>query len=309
MIPRFGEANRKLNMMFALANLYLADKHGLLPDSVRFANEKRELSTGNSAPQPWHYLFKPIARCCLNCCKGERRMRVVDAVWEQRNLGVTCYEISITGNDELGVIKSAYDGVEEQDYMVVKIASTNSPAVRFFQEQGYSFIETAITMIHRMRDFPLNEKLKALCEQCSWSMMQEADLEVLNRQIDKGIFKTDRVCLDPVFTKEQAQNRYKMWIKDVLDRGGEVYKVVYRGESIGFFCEPLAGVYDGYEEQGLGLCVQYAGLQNAVMHGKKIATTHISGNNPAVLRIMQSLGFQVKSIEYVFVKHPNAKAE
>ncbi len=203
-------------------------------------------------------------------------MRVVDAVWEQRNLGVTCYEISVAGNETLEDIKSAYEMLEEKEYMVVKIASTNYSAVRYFQEKGYVFVETAITMIHHMKDFPLDNKLKKLCEQCSWSIMDESDLEELDQQIDKGIFKTDRVYLDPAFTKEQAAYRYKMWVQDVLAAKKDLFKVVYQGESIGFFCEPLAGVYDGYEGLGMGLCVQYAGLQNSVLKGKRTATTHIS---------------------------------
>lgn len=65
--------------------------------------------------------------------------------------------------------------------------------------------------------------------------MDTNDLDVLLNEIRDGMFRTDRVCLDPHFSPVQAANRYEGWISDELDRGSQTYKLTYKDSSIGFF--------------------------------------------------------------------------
>lgn len=240
-------------------------------------------------------------------------MKIIDAVWEQRNLGVTCYEVRLENNDNLKDVIVSYKELQEKQYMVVKVPSSRFDLSHYIQKQGYEFIEAAITLKHDLKQITIPDRLMRVCEKCTWERMNESDLQTLSNEVKKKIFKTDRIYIDPRFTEEQAARRYDLWIKDLVKKGDVPYKVIYDKNVVGFFLnkeiEPdiydglLAATYSAYEGTGMGYCVQYAGIQSAADKGAKGYMGHISGNNPAVLRVLLSLGFSIKGIEYIYIKH------
>lgn len=240
-------------------------------------------------------------------------MQVIDAYWEERNLGVSCFEIKIGFRDSLEEIKRQYEELKERQYMVVKVLSSRPDILPFFQQKGFSFCETAITLEHNLRSIEVPKRLRKIFGKCSWVQMVEEDIHFLHDQVHKNVFKTDRVYMDPAFTEEQAARRYDCWIKDLIRDGNIPYKVLFQGETVGFFLnkEVKAGVYDGllaatysdFEGSGMGYCIQYAGLKYAVECGASKYFGHVSANNPTVLKMLLSMGFSVKEMEYVFIKH------
>lgn len=162
-------------------------------------------------------------------------MKIVDAVWEQRNLGVTCYEITFDNRDSLDDIKARWDELTDRQYLVFKVPPKRADIVAYIQSRGFRFIEAAMTFSCDLRNWTLDEKFKPFCDQCTYAPMNDADIEIMFTEIKKGIFKTDRVYLDPYFTHEQAAQRYVNWAKDLIERGVTPYKVMYQGEPVGFF--------------------------------------------------------------------------
>lgn len=247
-------------------------------------------------------------------------MKIIDAFWEKRNLGVTCYELQMNLTDGLKEVEEKLESLKERQYMVAKIPSARYDLVQLFQNKGYTFIETAIKLEYNYKKLgyklpDMAKGLKKICDRCSRAVMDESELFRLSSEIKKGIFKTDRIYIDPEFTHEQAARRYDLWVKDLVKQGNIPHKVLFDGETVGFFinreCAPktydgmLAGVYSGYEGTGMGYCIQYAGILDALQRGMDKYIGHISGNNPAVLKIMVSLNFPIKELEYVFIKHNN----
>lgn len=240
-------------------------------------------------------------------------MRIVDAVWEKRNLGVDCYEFHVETKDSLESVKESYRSIEERQYMVARVPSSRYDITAFFQEEGYNFIESAITLEHNLKEIKIPPRLARICSKCSWEKMNEADIAVLSSEIHKNIFKTDRIYIDPAFTEKQAAQRYDYWMKDLIREGNIPYKVLFAEESVGFFLNRemdrhifdglLAGTYSNYEGSGMGYCIQYAGIRFAADKGAAGYIGHVSGNNPAVLKVLLSIGFRVKEIEYIFIKH------
>lgn len=240
-------------------------------------------------------------------------MKVIDAYWETRNLGVSCYEIRLEAGDKLEDVISAYMQLEQRQYIVVKIPSFRYDMAQFIQGQGYQFVEAAITLVHNLKDIQIPKRLSRICRQCSWQPMSEAELAELSHEINKNIFKTDRIYIDPQFSKELAARRYDLWVQDLVKAGDIPYKVMYQGNIVGFFLNRLidekvydgllAATYEAYEGTGMGYCIQYAGLMSAVERGARKYIGHISGNNPGVLRILLSIGFSIKEIDYIFIKH------
>lgn len=240
-------------------------------------------------------------------------MRIINANWEERNLGVTCYELHIEGKDNLEKIKEAYEGIAEKQYMVVRIPSSKYEFVDFFQNKNYIFIEAAVTLEHELQNINIPKRIQKVCDKCSWKLMNEEELSQLSKEVYKNIFKTDRIYIDPMFTRRQAAQRYDFWIKDLVCAGNTPYKVTYAGETVGFFLNKeittdvydglLAATYSAYEGSGMGYCIQYAGIRSAIERGAGKYIGHVSANNPEVLKVLLSIGFSIKTIEYIFVKH------
>lgn len=230
-------------------------------------------------------------------------LKIIDAVWEKRNLGVTCYEILFEPKDELDEIKNAWTKFSERQYLVFKVPTNRVDIVDYLQRQGCWFIEISMSFQCDLSDWKLSDKLKPLCEQCTWSKMNDEDLQVMFNEIDKNIFKTDRIYLDPYFTHQQAAQRYINWTRDSLERGAVGWKVMYQGEVVGFSLGALGGVYSKFEGTGMGLMIQYAQIQRDIADGKKICRGDYSSNNTEMLNILYALNKKLKDMRYVFVKH------
>lgn len=240
-------------------------------------------------------------------------MKVIDAFWEKRNLGVTCYELEIGENDRIEELRLTYEALKEREYMVAKIPPTNFQAVQFFQQQGYTFIEAAITMTCSLCEMIVPAKVKPIVDRCSWQPMNNQDLEDAIAEIGKGVFQTDRIYLDPAFTKEQAIRRYQLWLRDDMKDnstfGYQSYKVLYEGKTIGFSNRHLSAAYSEYAGTGMGFCVLYAVAAISKEIGVKKSTVHVSSNNINAIRGYGTLGYRTDNIVYVFVKHPFKQGE
>ncbi len=240
-------------------------------------------------------------------------MKITDARWEERNLGVTCYELHVEMKDDFEKAKEMYFNLPKKEYMVARVPTMRSDFLEFFQEEGYTFIEAAVRLEHNMKEIPVPERILRVCNKCTWEKMGRDDLVELRNEIYKNIFKTDRVYLDPAFSKQQAARRYDFWIQDLINAGNVPYKVMYNGETVGFYLykevEPnvfdglLAGTYHAYEGAGMGYCVQYAGIKSALDKGARKYIGNVSASNLTVLKILLSIGFHIKTVEYVFIKH------
>ena len=231
-------------------------------------------------------------------------MKITDATWEQRNLGVTCYEITFERDDKLSDVAGDWDKFLERQYLVLKVPNYRPDIAAFVQAQGAKYIETAITFKCDLRTWQLPASLKDICGLSSYAPMNDDDVQVMLTEIRKGIFKTDRIYLDPYFTHEQAARRYVNWATDMLNRGHVAYKVMYRGEAVGFFNDALAGVYSKFTGTGMGLFVQYSTLDAAARYTKQTKVEAVvSSNNPEVVNIRIKLGCLIGKMNSVFVKH------
>lgn len=234
-------------------------------------------------------------------------MKIIDAFWEERNLGVTCYELQMELSDRVETVATELDNLKERQYMVVKVPSPRHNLMPLLQSGGYSFIETQIRLEMVIGpDYqlpPVSPAVKKLCERCAVEKMDEADIEQLYQEIRNGMFDTDRVYIDPFFTSEQAANRYIGWTKDLLAKGDTIYKTTFDGKAFGFFNGALAGIYNEYKDSGMGFCYRYAAARFDLSHNVKKWHTRVSANNPDIFKLHTMFGAKVKGFEYVYVKH------
>jgi hypothetical protein len=243
-------------------------------------------------------------------------LKIVDAVWERRNLGVACVEVTIERTDTKAEVENELARLATQ-YLVVKVPAGRSDLMFCLSEMGFSFIEASIHITRKVAHLELSGIQKRLADSVSYAPMQESDMQMLWNELRNGMYDTDRICLDPHFTKEQAADRYIGWIQDEVARDADVYKLVYRNQSIGYFTLKdlgdgvyypfLAGMYQSHRNSGLGFNAAYKPMCEIRARGGTSVSTYISTNNGRAVRLHATMGFRFDEIAYVYIKHFDAR--
>ena len=91
------------------------------------------------------------------------------------------------------------------------------------------------------------------------------------------------------------------------------YVVTMHDEPIGFFVDKtvsdkvdyslLAALYDKEKNSGVGFSVLYFPMLQSKLDGKRRITTGVSSNNPDSVRMHLELGYKIKEMNYVLIKH------
>lgn len=239
-------------------------------------------------------------------------MKVIHALWEKRNLGVDTIEFEMDGSENEEEIRDIIQK-NEREYNVVKFPVGNVRMNFLFTELGYTYIESLIRLEHDLKHFPDAPIIKRISKELSYAPMNDDDLYELFNEIKSGMFKTDRIALDPFFSVEAANKRYINWIKDELQRGSEMFKIVYKNATVHFFGYKetadkiffpfLGGDYKKYVNSGLGPACMMKSVEETVKRSGKRNYTFVSTNNYSSLKSNLMAGYTPAAISNVFVKH------
>lgn len=237
-------------------------------------------------------------------------MKIIDAYWEKRNLGVDTKELVCEKPDSFLEIKEQMDRLEAE-YMVIKIPSERADLSEYVQKKGFYYIEDLIEVVHDLH-VPVRTPLhQRLYDSVSYRKMDDGDVQQLYKEIRAGLFETDRISKDANFGKEKAAERYVNWVEDMLSKGALPYVMVYKEESAGFiilqekdkniYTSVLGGGYKKFQSSGLGIVQKEQEIVK--MLGGKRVITHVSSNNPSQLRALILNGYLPRDVQHVFVKH------
>lgn len=237
-------------------------------------------------------------------------MKIVDAVWEKRNLGVTASEITIEKGDEPERVNEQLSRIDSE-YSVVKLPSEMSGILTVIQRNGYEFIEDMIHVEHDLHEVVMSRIQKRLYDKTSYRVMTERDHEQLRAEIEKGMFANDRISNDSFFSKDISARRYINWTNDLKEKGAGFYAITYGDESIGFvvldkqdektYYSVLGGGYEKFRGSGLGI-VQKEPEITRLLGGKRLVTS-VSSNNLNQLKALIMNGYRPYAIDHVLVKH------
>jgi hypothetical protein len=243
-------------------------------------------------------------------------MKITESFWEERNLGVKSYEITLDEKDclddfftkELDLIK---DGTR---YLVVKAPVAEKDMLFKLPEAGYVFMETSFSLSLKRENYSCPAFLAKFDRNVDVLTVDHNDqFQRIYSEIEKGVFETDRIALDINFTQTIANTRYVNWIKDLVEHGSILHEVVVRGRPIGFFIVHeltpqkargiLTGLYKEYNSSGLGALVMKK-LYDSVWQ-KEYCTYYatVVSNNLKALRSNLMFGSEVDSLYYHYVKH------
>ena len=237
-------------------------------------------------------------------------MKIIDAVWEERNLGVTSAEIIIEKDDTPEYVSEQLAGISS-GYSVVKVPSGMSHLLKTVQEKGYVFIEDMIHVEHDLREIEMSRVLKRLYESTSYRSMTDADFEQLRTEIEKGMFDNDRISNDSYFPSGTSAKRYLNWTNDLRARGALFYVITYGSENVGFvvldkkdektYYSVLGGGYEKFRRSGTGI-IQKEPEITRKLGGKRLVTS-VSSNNVGQLKALIMNGYRPYAIDHVLVKH------
>lgn len=237
-------------------------------------------------------------------------MKIVDAVWEKRNLGISTFEITIEKEDSFEVVEKAISQLD-CDYVVVKLSTERKEFLDFLQSQGFIFIEDMIHMEHDLSEIPMNPIVKRLYEKTNFRRMSETDYSQLKEEVLKGMFDTDRISLDKKFNAEASANRYLNWINDLKINDALFYVITYGDNSAGFvvlntkdnitFHSVLGGGYERFKKTGLGIIQKEQEITRS-LGGKRVITS-VSSNNVGQFRALIMNGYKPYAVDHVLIRH------
>lgn len=240
-------------------------------------------------------------------------MKVIDALWEKRNLGTDVIEIQCEMEDSIDKFKAILQDVHAA-YSVCKIPSVCTDLLRCAQDQGYQVVEMSIGMEGKTKDIELPAIYQRFMKDVELREANETEVEYVLKHIEEGtIFKTDRIALDPHYGNKIAGKRYCNWVKDLLPKGARICLATLKGTPVAFGINIdkdngvsdafLGGILDENVGRGLGFLALYANLTAAKKYNNKRIVTNVSSNNPAIINLHLQYGFRISGMNYVLVKH------
>jgi len=243
-------------------------------------------------------------------------MKIVDAFWEERNLGKKTAEIEVEKGDSIREIREILVQMEkEKDYLVVKLPPAFLCEWEELESRGYRFAECLLSFSIKIQEF--HEERKDFFffreEQGIEAVDSFEKLTFLQEEIRKGIFVTDRVALSPSFGPEKANFRYSMWIEDLFSKKGSfLFFISWKGRRVGFFSVQkrgeksaqglLAGIFPEFRRYPFGLGILYHPLVFLKNGGFKKYSAVVSSNNFPVVKLYEYFGFRIGEIKKVFIK-------
>lgn len=242
-------------------------------------------------------------------------MKVLDAFWDTRSLGVRSAELEIVETDTIDAIDYALSSVEEYQYVVAKVAAGCAGSALYLQSKGFAFIESSIEVEADLGELSFPRFVERFDKYITCRKASSGSEHSILSHVAEGLFTTDRVYLDPSFNDDLAASRYINWIKDEQSRGAELFHVYYKDDEVGFFVYKesvpgveaypfLAGLYNDWKSSGLGANVVVAiEMKEAQRRGCKRLRTFVSSNNLPILKIHELLGCRIRNIRNVFIKH------
>lgn len=239
-------------------------------------------------------------------------MEIIEAVWEKRNLGVECQELNIGKNDSLDQVKETL-GKLNKEYQVVKLPKGRADVAFYLQSQGYYYIENNIEMSRDLKNLDFEKPFNKLVGKFNYYEASEEETQTILKHIkEDNMFDTDKVALDPFFSKNQSGHRFSCWTNEIRGDKVKLYNVNVAEKNIGFFVlrqtgekkydSFLAGAYEPYREI-YGSTTIMAPILEAAKRGGKVIEAATSTNNMGSLRVHFGLGYHITEIYTIFVKH------
>ncbi len=243
-------------------------------------------------------------------------MKIVHAVWEQQNLGVDAYEIYLDTGDTVEQLAQAECELLEAGgkYFVVKTPVNRSDFLFGLPKLNYTFVETLFRVAVERDNYHVPLSIARFDRELSVvRRTTDGEMEAVFDRIRDGVFKSDRISMDPYFSKEKTSTRYINWIRQMMKQECMLFEVLHRSEPIGVFIikridaqtvDPvLMGLYNEDKNRGLGTLLHKKTLDTCFEQPCDRITSTFVSNNAKILRVYTNIGAAITDLLYTYVKH------
>lgn len=243
-------------------------------------------------------------------------MKIIDAIWEQRNIGVKTFEIEVAPTDTLDDFKLSENQLISggAEYLVVKLPVNMPKFIFSLPKLGYTLVETSFSISLQRDKYVVPPFITRLDRGVDVNQVVENNkIEFLLSNIRDSLFDTDRISIDPSFTREQSANRYFCWTRDMITSGCKSFNVSIKDRDVGFFINKqldkstvypvLAGLYPDYKGKGLGALLIKKCIDTAFNLGYDKISSVVVSNNFDILKIDLTFGFTIDNLYNVYIKH------
>ncbi len=239
-------------------------------------------------------------------------MKVIEAIWENRNLGLSTVELIFDHDDTTDTFNNWYQSIPESvEYLVAKVPVGDMSLCNGLIHNGFEMREL-LTEVSVNQLPKLSRIQQRMMGNIDYREMTLEDYSVLEEHIRTGMFNTDRIALEPSLGVEMSVKRYLGWLGDEKERGAQFYTILYKKEPAGFFVlgrmqgnkvnSILAGIYPSYQRYALGFFMNYIAYIEAFEQGAKSVVTYFSSNNRGASSIHYSIACQLHTQYYVLSK-------
>ena len=242
-------------------------------------------------------------------------MKIIDAIWEKRNLGVDVLEINCSAQDTVEELGDVLESIQTP-YSVVKIPTGCISLLMKSQQYGYQFIETSFHYEASLKKIVTPSIIDRFMRNVYFAPASESLKERALDEIKEGlIFSTDRVALDPRFSPKISGIRYYNWCIDALGAGADMEVAYFNGEPVAYNISQLdknrngvvygilGGMFSESINKGLGFLLVSCEKECCHHLGGRICAGATSSNNLQSLRLHMHFGFDITSSDYVLIKH------
>jgi len=244
-------------------------------------------------------------------------MKVVEAIWEKRNLGCTAFEVSLSKGD-LSNIHQCLSVLSDDRFrnalVTLKLPVGNMAAIHGLEDAGFRFVETQFQVGYDLTHYHCPPSVVEFVSPVVQVEVPKRvnDWERIAELVTPDLFETDRIALDPCFGINIGCVRYKNWMMDLVSAEDSHLYVFYKPDNqsspLGFTLVKeqgvvshaiLGGVFTHCKIPGIGVSIWNQYLKNSAARGFARIETAVSSNNPAVLIMDSVLGYVIEKMTYV----------
>ena len=240
-------------------------------------------------------------------------MRVINATWEQRNLGVECVEFEVEQGDSLEEIRKTLLS-SSAEYQIAKAPVGDVSIQTAIQECGFRFFETNIQLERKIDSTHFLPPMYArFAKDITYHDATSEELETILAEVESGtMFTTDKVAQDPFFSPQLSGRRYTLWARDIIAKGARTVLGLFKGRIASFtiyedkekfYRAFIGGMLNEYRDRGMGFIPLYVTAEQISDAGGGILKTGVSSNNPAILKLQLLFGAKITEMTNVYVKH------
>lgn len=164
-------------------------------------------------------------------------MKITDAYWEERNLGLKVCELIFEPGDTIDYNKLS-ELEKSYDYLVAKIPGNKTELVHAMEETGFRYLENQQTIyfetgqLLKIDGSWKNRFREIQCERVS----ERNILENICEKIRGGLYVNGRISADPLISMGISDIRIANWLTDLFSKSSaSVYALRKKDSITGYF--------------------------------------------------------------------------